>query len=65
MDLQGQALQGIEQLVARYRMEFRIPENLNHYTVEDYRVAEKQFVKFCLKHGCTMGDNFLSTRIDR
>jgi hypothetical protein len=51
MDRQEIPLNGIERLVERYKKAFRIPENLNHYRSEDYRVAEKLFVKFCLKNG--------------
>jgi hypothetical protein len=54
MNLQNRNLQGIRQLVQKYEQEFRIPENLNYYAVEDYRIAEKHYVKFCLKNGCTL-----------
>ena len=30
---------------------FRIPENVNYYSENDYKRAEKKFVKFCLKDG--------------
>jgi hypothetical protein len=65
MASEDRAQEGIKQLVQKYKQEFRIPENTDHYGVEDFRLAEKQFVRFCLKYGCTMSDNFLSTRIDR
>lgn len=42
---------GIKALVRKYRKKFRIPENLNHYTREDYQKAEKKFLKFCLATG--------------
>jgi hypothetical protein len=42
---------GIELLVEQYKKRFRIPENLNHYSMEDYQEAEKKFVKFCIKIG--------------
>lgn len=43
--------EGIVKLIRRYRQAFRISENLNHYSPEDYQAAEKQFVKFCLENG--------------
>ncbi len=42
---------GLERLVSHYRRTFRIPENLNHYSVEDYRSAERRFVKYAIKNG--------------
>lgn len=33
------------------RKQFRIPENLNHYSEKDYLRAEKKFVKFFLRQG--------------
>lgn len=43
---------GIELLIDRYKKDFRIPENLNHYVEEDFQEAEKKFVKYCIVHGC-------------
>ena len=42
---------GIKLLIEGYKKQFRISENLNHYSKEDYQEAEKRFVKFCLHHG--------------
>ena len=39
---------GLERLVEKCRDEFRRPENTDHYSKEDYRAAEKKFVRFCL-----------------
>jgi hypothetical protein len=50
--------EGIEQLVQQYKQDFRIPENTDHYSVEDFRLAEKQFVRFCLKNGYTLERDF-------
>ena len=47
---------GLKRLVAKCRNEFRRPENTEHYTEEDYREAEKKFVRFCLT-----GDSFTGT----
>lgn len=43
---------GIELLVERYKQRFRVPENLNHYSEEDFQEAEKKFVKYCIIYGC-------------
>ncbi len=37
---------GKKKLLEYYRRLFRTPENLNHYTPEDYERAEKRFLKF-------------------
>jgi hypothetical protein len=39
---------GIELLVEKCRNEFRCPENTDYYTENDYKEAERKFVKFCL-----------------
>ncbi len=39
---------GIKSLIKKYRKLFRIPENLNHYSDEDFRKAERKFLKFSL-----------------
>jgi|WetSurMetagenome_2_1015567.scaffolds.fasta_scaffold09021_4 hypothetical protein len=43
---------GIELLLQRFRKIFRVPENLNHYSKEDYLVAEKKFIKYSIKNSC-------------
>ncbi|MFH1625566.1 MAG: hypothetical protein ABID54_10500 [Pseudomonadota bacterium] len=40
---------GIKRLIEYYRSVFRTAENLNHYSHEDYRIAEKKFLKYALK----------------
>jgi len=42
--------QGIELLLEKCRNEFRRPENTDYYAEDDYKEAERKFVKFCL-HG--------------
>ena len=42
---------GLMALIRKYRKKFRIPENLEHYSNEDYQKAEKKFLKFCLTNG--------------
>jgi hypothetical protein len=39
---------GIELLLKKYRNEFRCPENTDYYNENDYKEAERKFVKFCL-----------------
>ncbi len=41
----------MKMLLNRCRQRFRIPENLEHYSEEDLREAEKKFVKLCLIGG--------------
>lgn len=42
---------GINLLLKECRKRFRIPENLNHYSDEDFREAEKKFIKLCFIGG--------------
>ena len=39
---------GLKRLVEKCRNEFRRPENTDHYSEEDFREAEKKYVRFCL-----------------
>jgi hypothetical protein len=39
---------GLELLIKKYRKKFRISENLNHYSEEDFKNAEKKFLKYVL-----------------
>jgi len=39
---------GIKSLVKKYRSIFEIPENLNHYSRKDYKIAEKRFIRYAL-----------------
>lgn len=39
---------GLKKLVEKCRNEFRMPENTEHHSEEDYRQAEKKYVRFCL-----------------
>ena len=40
--------QGIRLLIQKCRNEFRRPENIDYYTENDFKEAEKKYVKFCL-----------------
>ena len=42
---------GIKLLVEKYRKKFRIAENMNHYSEENYKIAERKFLKFALGTG--------------
>lgn len=42
---------GLKMLLKKYKTIFRIPENLNYYSKEDYQIAEKKFIKFALIEG--------------
>ena len=42
---------GIKLLVEKYRKEFRVAENLNHYSKDNYKIAERKFLKFALSIG--------------
>jgi len=42
---------GIKLLVEKYRKQFRIAENMNHYSEENYKIAERKFLKFALGIG--------------
>jgi hypothetical protein len=40
--------QGIRLLIQKCRNEFRRPENIDFYSENDFKEAEKKIVKFCL-----------------
>jgi hypothetical protein len=42
---------GAKLLVKEYKNNFRIPENINYYSKEDYQRAEKKYLRFCLTTG--------------
>ncbi len=42
---------GMDRLVEKYRRQFRIPENIDHYAEDDYHLAERKYLHFCLKRG--------------
>ena len=39
---------GFGLLVGKYREIFRIPENVNHYSDKDFKMAERKFLKYAL-----------------
>jgi hypothetical protein len=55
---------GAKRLVNKFKNKFRIPENLNHYSKEDYQRAEKQYLRFCLTTGMCEGPQATSDSND-
>jgi hypothetical protein len=51
---------GIKLLIQNLKKEFRVPENLEHYSEEDFQEAEKKFLKFCLQNGCNLDNRDLT-----
>ena len=48
---------GIQLLIQKFRNEFRRPENKNFYLENDYKEAEKKFVKHCLTGDTNLNSN--------
>ena len=42
---------GVKLLVNKLRGQFRIAENLNYYSEENYKIAERKYLKYALKMG--------------
>ena len=42
---------GIDRIVDKYRQQFRVPENIEHYSERDFHQAERQYLRFCLTQG--------------
>lgn len=40
---------GIERLIQRFRAEFEIEENINHYSFDDFLKAQRKYLKFMLE----------------
>ena len=51
MEIKGKKGSGFKLLRDLYRKKFRIPENMDYYSKEDYKKAEKKYVKLCLLNG--------------
>ena len=41
---------GLQNLIAMYRKAFYLPENINYYSEQDLKNAERKFVKFMLQN---------------
>ena len=50
-DVASNDRQGIDRIINKYRQRFRIPENINHYSEDDFHEAERQYLRFCLTNG--------------
>ncbi len=42
---------GLKRIHKKYRKLFAIPENTEHYSADDYKTAERKFIKYALTHG--------------
>ena len=42
---------GTRALIRKYRQAFRIAENTDYYSAEDYKNAERRFIKFAVQYG--------------
>ena len=42
---------GIKLMIRKYRKAFRVRENLDFYSEEDFMIAERKFLKFVLLQG--------------
>ena len=40
--------EGLKKLVEKFRKKFKQPENTEFYSKEDYKEAERKFIKYCL-----------------
>lgn len=45
---------GLRRLIEKHRRMFRIPENVNFYSAEDYLAAERKYLKAVLRYGDAM-----------
>ncbi|MEJ2095537.1 MAG: hypothetical protein P8Y38_00025 [Deltaproteobacteria bacterium] len=45
---------GLRRLIEKHRRMFRIPENVNFYSAEDYLAAERKYLKAVLLYGNAM-----------
>jgi len=51
MNIKGKKGSGFKLLREKYRNKFRIRENMDYYSKEDFKKAEKKYVKLCLLTG--------------
>jgi hypothetical protein len=42
---------GLRKIIRQGKQMFSIPENTDHYSAENYRLAEKKFIKWCVLEG--------------
>ena len=51
MNREDKKNRGIKKLLRKYKDAFRIPENVNHYSQEDFKIAERKFLKNAVTTG--------------
>ncbi len=44
-------IDGIEKMIQKCRKIFRVPENYNYYSSEDFKKAERTFIKAVIRNG--------------
>ena len=49
MDSCSDSRNGLRVMVEKYKSMFRIPENVDYYSEEDYRLAERKFLKYLME----------------
>jgi len=49
MDSCSDSRNGLRVMVEKYKNMFRIPENVDYYSEEDYRLAERKFLKYLME----------------
>ncbi len=47
----GQYNDGLQKIIKHGKEAFRITENLEYYSEEDYKAAEKKYLKLCIIGG--------------
>jgi hypothetical protein len=47
----GRYDEGLQKILKNGKEAFRIPENLKYYSEEDFREAEKKYLKLCVLGG--------------
>ncbi len=53
MKIDSRNTMGIQLILNKYRKIFRTPENLDYYTKEDLKTAERKFLKWVLAGGAS------------
>ena len=48
MQTENKPAVGLERIVGKCREQFRQPENLDHYSEENFKEAERKYIQFCL-----------------
>lgn len=42
---------GLRRMIEKGKERFRLPENTQYYSAEQYKIAEKKFIKYCIIEG--------------